>query len=110
MTRTLVILGLFALIGFSDSPTAAQQPKKEARVRLVSPEVHADKKVTFRIRAPLGQDGVPAGAYRVLVRTPEGRRDSPIDAKYTRYTTSGLEVTVNEAPTMITLTVKRKKR
>src|SRR2546421_7771910 len=51
---------------------------------------------SFRIRAPLGQDGVPAGAYRVLIRPPEGRRDSPIDRKYGQYTTSGIEVTVKE--------------
>ena len=52
MTRTLTILGLLTLAGFSVSPTAAQQPKKEPPARLVSPEVHADKKVTFRINAP----------------------------------------------------------
>jgi enterochelin esterase-like enzyme len=48
----LVILSLFALAGFAETPTAAQQPKKEAPPRVVSPEVHADKKVTFRINAP----------------------------------------------------------
>src|SRR5215207_8354383 len=30
---------------------------------------------SFRIRTPLGKDGAPAGAYRVLVQPPEGRRD-----------------------------------
>jgi enterochelin esterase-like enzyme len=54
MTRTLAILGLFILVGFTDSPTAAQQPKKEPtpKAPLVSTEVHPDNKVTFRIRAP----------------------------------------------------------
>src|SRR5262249_27630307 len=53
MTRTLTILGLLILAGLADSPAAAQQPKKEQpNAPLVSPEVHPDKKVTFRIRAP----------------------------------------------------------
>jgi len=55
MTRALVILGLFTLAGLADSPAAAQQPKKQPAPkapRVVSPEVHPDKKVTFRIRAP----------------------------------------------------------
>jgi enterochelin esterase-like enzyme len=52
MTRAIVMLGLLTLLASTDPPTAAQEPKKEPPVRLVSPEVHADKKVTFRIRAP----------------------------------------------------------
>ena len=52
MTRTLVLLALGTLAGFVDTATVAQQPKKEAAPRVVSPEVHADKKVTFRINAP----------------------------------------------------------
>ena len=54
MTRTLVILGLLTLAALADSPTAAQQPKKgqPRPAPLVSPEVHPDKKVTFRICAP----------------------------------------------------------
>ncbi|HEY1380031.1 MAG TPA: hypothetical protein VGF55_24725, partial [Gemmataceae bacterium] len=64
---------------------------------------------TFHVRNPLGQDGVPAGKYRVAVRAGEGRRDSPIDTKYGRYDTSGIEVTVNEAPTTLTVKVQRKK-
>lgn len=54
MTRTLVILGLFALAGLAGSPTAAQQPKKDPprNAPTASPEVHPDRKVTFRIRAP----------------------------------------------------------
>jgi enterochelin esterase-like enzyme len=46
MTRKLVILCTVA--GFAGTPTTAQQPP----LRVVSPEVHADKKVTFRIHAP----------------------------------------------------------
>ena len=52
MTRTLVILSLCTLAGFAGTPATAQQPKKELPLRVVSPEVHADKKVTFRINAP----------------------------------------------------------
>src|SRR5207249_7699023 len=53
MTRTLAILGLFALAGLANSPADAQQPKKDQLPPpVVSPEVHPDKKVTFRIRAP----------------------------------------------------------
>ena len=52
MTRTLVILSLCTLAGFAGTPTTAQQPKKELPLRVVSPEVHADKRVTFRINAP----------------------------------------------------------
>ena len=53
MTRAIAILGLITLAGLADPPTAAQEPKKQpAPPRLVSPEVHPDKKVTFRIRAP----------------------------------------------------------
>jgi enterochelin esterase-like enzyme len=48
MTRALVILSLCVLAGFAGTPTTAQQPP----LRVVSPEVHADKKVTFRIHAP----------------------------------------------------------
>jgi enterochelin esterase family protein len=48
MTRTtLATVGSFIL---AIGPIAAQQPKKDPP--LVSPEVHPDKKVTFRISAP----------------------------------------------------------
>ena len=50
MTR--IMLATIGLLVLAVCPTAAQQPKKEAPPRLVSPEVHADKKVTFRIYAP----------------------------------------------------------
>jgi enterochelin esterase family protein len=54
MTRALAILGLLALASSVDSPAAAQQPKKETNpnARVASPEVHPDRKVTFRVRAP----------------------------------------------------------
>jgi enterochelin esterase family protein len=51
----LVILGLSALAGLADFPAAAQEAKKQPAPKgtpLASPEVHADGKVTFRIRAP----------------------------------------------------------
>src|SRR5262245_44921030 len=51
-TRAIVTLSLAILIGSVASRTVAQQPKKEVPPRVVSPEVHADKKVTFRINAP----------------------------------------------------------
>jgi hypothetical protein len=65
---------------------------------------------TFRIRSPLGIDGVPAGKYRVLVMPPEGsdRTRPPIDRQYNRYDTSGLEITVEEKDTnQVTVRVKR---
>jgi enterochelin esterase family protein len=52
MTRAPGTLCLAALIVHSAPPAAAQPPKKDAPPRVVSPEVHADKKVTFRINAP----------------------------------------------------------
>ena len=48
MTRAIV--GAIAVIGLAVCPAAAQQPKKGPAP--VSPEVHKDKKVTFRIQAP----------------------------------------------------------
>jgi enterochelin esterase-like enzyme len=62
MTRTLAVLGLFCLVA-ADSPTAAQEPKKGAPPRLVSPEVQADKKVTFRIRAPKAEEVTVRGDW-----------------------------------------------
>jgi enterochelin esterase-like enzyme len=52
MTRALFGLGLATLIGFAAIPAVAQQPKKLAPPPVVSPEIHTDKKVTFRINAP----------------------------------------------------------
>lgn len=52
MARTLVTLGVFTLAAFAATPATAQQPKKATPPRVVSPQVHADKKVTFRISAP----------------------------------------------------------
>jgi hypothetical protein len=64
----------------------------------------------FRIRDPLGRDGVPAGAYRVLVLPPENsdRNRPPIDPSFGRYDTSGIEVQVKEQKNTITVTVRRK--
>ena len=65
MTRTLVILSLCTLAGFAGTPTTAQQPKKELPLRVVSPEVHADKKVTFRINAPKATEVTIRGEWMV---------------------------------------------
>src|SRR5262245_6271960 len=64
----------------------------------------------FRIRDPLGRGGVPAGAYRVLVLPPEDsdRNRPPIDSRYGRYDTSGIEVQVKEQKNNITVVVRRK--
>jgi enterochelin esterase-like enzyme len=51
MTRVLVILVLGTLVGAAAPPAVAQRPRGRPP-RVVSPEVHADKKVTFRIYAP----------------------------------------------------------
>jgi enterochelin esterase-like enzyme len=52
MTRTT--LAALGLVGLAVSPAAAQPPKKDpnSAAAVVSPEVHPDKKVTFRIHAP----------------------------------------------------------
>ncbi|HKI18773.1 MAG TPA: hypothetical protein VKA15_12880 [Isosphaeraceae bacterium] len=59
---------LLLVVGLPAAPTAAQQPvaptaKAEQPTRrpafgppLVSPEVHADRRVTFRLRAPNAKD------------------------------------------------------
>jgi enterochelin esterase-like enzyme len=52
MTRLLVIFVLAALVGAAAPAAVAQRPRRERPPRVVSPEVHADKKVTFRIYAP----------------------------------------------------------
>jgi hypothetical protein len=64
---------------------------------------------TFKVANPLGKDGVPAGAYRVVVLPPEGsdRRNPPVDPTYGRYETSGIEITVSPEPTKVTITVRR---
>jgi hypothetical protein len=67
---------------------------------------------SFRIRSPLGQDGVRPGKYRVIVLPPEGadRNRPPVDRHYGRYETSGIEVTVNEGENKLTIKVKRPNR
>jgi hypothetical protein len=64
---------------------------------------------TFRVQNPLGKDGVPAGTYRVLVLPPEGadRRHPPVDHRYGRYETSGIEVTVQGGDNRVTVAVRR---
>jgi hypothetical protein len=64
---------------------------------------------TFRIKDPLGKDGVAAGSYRVIVLPPEGadRRVPPVDPAFGRYETSGIEITVKEEPNKVTVVVRR---
>jgi hypothetical protein len=64
---------------------------------------------SFRIRTPVAGDGAWAGAYRVLILPAEGRRGSPIEAKYGRYNTSGIEITVKEEPNKVEIKVQRVK-
>ena len=68
MTRTLLGLGLATLIGSAAIPAVAQQPKKEAPPRIISPEVHADKKVTFRINAPKATEVTVRGDWMTSPR------------------------------------------
>jgi hypothetical protein len=64
---------------------------------------------TFHVRGPMGEDGVAAGAYRVLVLPPPSadRQRPPIDPALGRYQTSGIEVTVKEEKNKVTVTVRR---
>ena len=64
---------------------------------------------TFRVKDPLGKDGVPPGAYRAIVLPPEGadRRDPPVAPSYGRYEKSGIEITVKEEPNKVTIVVRR---
>src|SRR5438876_8466234 len=64
---------------------------------------------TFRLKTPLGQDGAPAGTYRVIVQPKEGadRNRPPIDRRYGRYDTSGIEVTLKEEPNRVTVKIQR---
>jgi hypothetical protein len=93
-------------------------PAKELAGGMVSLESAADKSNaagqvrpdgTFRIKDPLGRDGVPAGGYRAIVLPPEGadRRNPPVDPSYGRYESSGIEVTVREEPNQVSITVRR---
>src|SRR5262245_32265732 len=70
-------------------------------------EIRADG--TFRVRSPLGKDGVPIGSYRLLVLPPEGadRRNPPVDHRFGRYETSGIEVTVKEGDIRVSVVVSR---
>jgi hypothetical protein len=64
---------------------------------------------TFRLRGPMGEDGVAAGAYRALVLPPPSadRKNPPIDPVLGRYETAGIEVTVKEEKNTITVVVRR---
>src|SRR3954454_21704465 len=64
---------------------------------------------TFRVRGPAGGDGVPPGAYRVLVQPAEGKKNTMIDPKYGRYATSGIEITVTDPPGKVEMKVQRAK-
>jgi hypothetical protein len=87
--------GLVSLESVEDQSNAAGEIQKDA---------------SFRIRSPLGGDGAPAGTYRVLVQPKEGRKDNPIETKYGRYTTSGIEITVKDGPNRVEIKVRRVKR
>jgi hypothetical protein len=73
-------------------------------------DIHADG--SFRIRSPLGQDGIRPGKYRVIVLPPEGadRNRPPVDRHYGRYETSGIEITVEAKSNKIAIPVKRPAR
>jgi enterochelin esterase-like enzyme len=76
----VALVGLLALAGALAPPAAAQLPKRQPTPndRLVSPEVHPDKKVTFRIYAPqassvtLRGDWMEGPAVARLTKDPEG--------------------------------------
>ncbi|HJZ58735.1 MAG TPA: hypothetical protein VKE74_27580 [Gemmataceae bacterium] len=86
--------GMVSLESVADRSNAAGEIRKDG---------------TFTIRDPLGQDGAAAGAYRVLVRPSEGadRKRPPIDPRFARYDTSGIEITVKEEANRITVVVRR---
>jgi enterochelin esterase-like enzyme len=77
MTRTLVTLAVFALAGSADTPTAAQ-PKKEGPPRVVSPEVHTDKKVTFRVHAPKATEVTLRGDWMTGAAEKLGKDDKGV--------------------------------
>ena len=58
------------------------------------------------------QKGAPAGKYRVIVLPAEGsdRNHPPIDRRYGRYETSGIEITVEPKENKISIPVKRPPR
>jgi enterochelin esterase family protein len=76
----LALVGLLTLAGAAPQPAAAQPPRREPTPndRLVSPEVHPDRKVTFRIYAPKASevatfgDWVTAAAPVKLEKDAEG--------------------------------------
>ena len=72
MTRSVVLVLATALAGFAQTPTptATPQPRPEP---VISPEVHADRTVTFRFRAPNAQEVLLSreGAKRVPMQKDE---------------------------------------
>ena len=93
---------------------ASRAPVAGVLVTLVADSSNAAGQIgpggAFRIQDPLGRDGAPAGAYRVLVLPPEGadRRRPPIDPRYGRYDTSGIEVTVKPQKNNVTVVVGKR--
>jgi enterochelin esterase family protein len=61
----LALAGLLPLAGVAPQPAAAQPPRRQPTPndRLVSPEVHPDKKVTFRIYAPKASEVTAFGDW-----------------------------------------------
>ncbi|MFO0811045.1 MAG: carboxypeptidase-like regulatory domain-containing protein [Gemmataceae bacterium] len=100
---------------FDDGKPATSLAKGTVSLESIEDKSNASGQIqadgTFRIRSPLGQDGVPAGTYRVVVLPPEGadRNRPPVDRRYGRYETSGIEITVKDEPNKVTITVQRPK-
>jgi hypothetical protein len=103
------------VVVFDDGKPAATLAKGTVSLESVADKSNAAGEIradgTFRIRNPLGKEGVPAGTYRVVVLPPEGadRTRPPVDRRYGRYETSGIEITVKEEPNKVTVTVQRPK-
>jgi hypothetical protein len=102
------------VVQFDDGTPAASLAGGTVSLESVADRSNASGQIrdggAFRIRDPLGRDGVPAGAYRVIVLPPEDsdRHRPPIDPTYGRYDTSGIEVQVKEQKNTITVVVRRK--
>jgi enterochelin esterase-like enzyme len=62
---SLVLAGLLVLVGAIPQPAVGQRPRRQPTPndRLVSPEVHPDRKVTFRIYAPKASEVVFRGDW-----------------------------------------------
>lgn len=67
---------------------------------------------TYRMGTESDNDGVPPGHYRVLVTPPlpknlERRGKPPIDLRFSKFETSGLEFTVTTGPNRFPIEVER---